>query len=155
MTVKNLSAKIALGLSQLNNMATGIDEPSTSEMFFGRTLRTLSTPLLEQKNNDRSEGGEIRQRKHDKRRYKSLSKRKPTKFVRRDRIVARDNKRNWMIFGTIIEPRKIKNMTEEYEKSYNILVDDGQYILWRSERYICFESHILLWDPTWTLELET
>ena len=37
---------------------------------------------------------------------------------------------------TIIKPRKLHNMDDKDDISYNILVDDGKYILWRNERYI-------------------
>ena len=67
LTVKNISARIQLSLSQLNNMASGKDQCSPAEAFFGRTVRTLSTPLLEEKPIDRQEAAVIRQMKHDKR----------------------------------------------------------------------------------------
>ena len=136
-TVKNLSSRIALSLAQLNNMAPGKDQCSPAETFFGHTMRTLSTPLLEQKTIDRKEAASIRQEKHDKRKEKSSTKRKPKVFARGDKVVARDNKRrSWSIFGTIIEPRTLHNVEDKDNKSYNILVDDGKYILWRNEKYI-------------------
>ena len=51
LTVKNLSSRIQLSLSQLNNMASGKDQCSPAEAFFGRTVRTLSTPLLGREEN--------------------------------------------------------------------------------------------------------
>ena len=137
LTVNNLSARIQLSLSQLNNIASGKDQCSPAEAFFGQTVRTLSTPLLEEKSIDRQEAAVIRQMKHDKRKEKSSTQRKPTFFSRGDRIVARDNKkRTWSIHGTIIEPRTLHNTEDKEKRSYNILVDDGKYILWLNEKYL-------------------
>ena len=77
-TVKHLSSRLALSLSQLNNMATVNNQFSPAEAFFGHTMRTLTIPLLEHKMVDRSETAVIRQEKHDKRKEKSSMKRKPT-----------------------------------------------------------------------------
>ena len=74
LTVKNLSSRIQLSLSQLNNMAPGKDLCSPAEAFFGRTVRTLSAPLLEEKTVDRQEAAEIRQTKHEKRKEKVFHK---------------------------------------------------------------------------------
>ena len=136
LTVKNLSARIQLSLSQLNNMASGKDQCSPAEAFFGRTVRTLSTPLLERRQlTDRKLQPSDRQSM--KKKKKSSTKRKPTFFSRGDRVVARDNKkRTWSIHGTVIEPRSLHNTEDKEKRSYNILVDDGKYILWRNEKYL-------------------
>ena len=135
LTVKNLSSRIQLSLSQMNNMAAGKDLCSPAEAFFGRTMRTLSAPLLEETKVDRQEAANIRQAKHEKRKAKSSSKRKPVKFTRGDRVVARcSKKKTWSIHGTIIEPRLLHN-TED-TRSYNILVDEGKFIMWRNEKFL-------------------
>ena len=135
LTVKNLSSRIQLSLSQLNNMAAGKDLCSPAEAFFGRTMRTLSAPLLEETTVDRQAAANIRQAKHEKRKEKSSSKRRPVQFTRGDRVVARcSKKKTWTIHGTVIEPRVLHN-TED-TRSYNILVDEGKYILWRNEKFL-------------------
>ena len=52
-------------------------------------------------------------------------------------MVARDNKKKtWSIHGTVNEPRSLNNTEDKEKRSYNILVDDGKYILWRNEKYL-------------------